>query len=291
MRNDIRNTLILSILLLIILLLKIGLSVSSSKKINKEKADLEKNKTELASLANVQIDTMQVYNVKLKIAEMDKWQAQNGKYFLKEDNTKLTWSYITNIINTYCPDIELNYEAQDENNLDPNIKTYKISGSSNPESIVTLINHLESQPLLYTIDEVAFASNPQNDENGLKNTLLNFEITFSSHINNNGSSPDNIRFRNITNYYSSNFFVAKLYSPENNPEENTKINTTNLILLSLTPTKAFVKDNTNRVYILKPGDRVAYGYLDRINWKDQSISFKINKIGIFKELTINLNKE
>lgn len=292
MRNDIRNTIILSVLLATILIFKLVMGITSSNKLKTETEALQKSKTELASLANVEIDTMQVYKVKLKIAEMDKWQAQNGKYFLNDDNSKITWSYISKIINTYCSNLELNFEAVDDNaTADPTKKSYKLSGTSDPHTLCVFLNNLENQPLLYTIDETSFIQNVQQDENGMKTTLVNFEITINSRIDGNGKAMEEIRFRNIKAYGSNNFFTAKIFTPVSNPNEENNISTVNMTLLSLTPNKAFVKDSNNRVYILTPGAKVAYGYLESINWRDQSITFKLNKIGIYKNLTIKLNKE
>ncbi|HOD55346.1 MAG TPA: hypothetical protein PKJ08_12535, partial [Candidatus Cloacimonadota bacterium] len=86
MRNDIRNSIVLASLLIVILLLNFGLSYHTNKKIKLETEKLNKNKSELQSMSNIVIDTMQVYYIKQQISKMDSWQARYGKTFMLSDN-------------------------------------------------------------------------------------------------------------------------------------------------------------------------------------------------------------
>lgn len=291
MRNDIRNTIVLTCLLLVIIIIKVSLAFNHSKKMKFEEERLSKNKSELKSLEYVIIDTMQVYMIKKKIAMVDSWQSQYGKYYIKEDNSKLTWAYITSIVNNYSPGLDINFESFNEKEENTAFKEYKLAGTGDLSSLHTFINHFENQSMLYLITDISLTEATEEMEDGQKRTLVSFLINIQSSINPSGKDFNEVGFRLIKPYSSINVFMPKIYPPQTNPYEETKISAEGLVLLSLTPNSAFVKAKDNHVYILKIGSPVAYGYLSSINWRDQSITFKINKIGLYKDFTIKLNKE
>ena len=62
-------------------------------------------------------------------------------------------------------------------------------------------------------------------------------------------------------------------------------------MIGITPDKIFVRTTNEEIIILVPGDKVAYGYFDRIDWEEQTAVFKINRTGVNTEKTLYLNKE
>ncbi len=291
MRNDIRNSIVLASLLIVILLLNFGLSYHTNKKIKLETEKLNKNKSELQSMSNIVIDTMQVYYIKQQISKMDSWQARYGKTFMLSDNSRQSWSYISSIVNSYCPDLDVNFESLSDVAEENVNRDYKISGTANIQTFYLFMNQLENQSPLYIVREFSLNQSTQQQEDGTKQFLVNFDLTIQSQVNPSGKEISENRFRSLNNKVVNNFFAPGIYSPYENPSEADKIDAEKAILLSLTPSTAFIKAADGHVYIIKQGAKVAYGYLHSINWKDQSVTFKLNKIGVFRDVTIKLNKE
>ena len=291
MRNEVRNSIVLATLLVLIFIMKLILSAGPAKQIKQETALLEKNKTELASLQYVIIDTMQVYFVKQKIAKMDDWQREHGKTFVNSDNSRKTWSYLSSIINTYCPELELSFETSGDDEDDMVNHNYRISGTTDIQSLYNFLNHIENQKQLYVISEPRFSANTHYEEDGSRITLVSFDMALQSIVNATGPEQNDQSFRRIKSEQARNFFEPKIYSPYANPNEVNKLNAEKFELLSLSASSAFIKAENGQVYRIKPGHQVAYGFLKSINWQKQSITFSLNKIGIYKDYTIALSKE
>lgn len=293
MKHNLRNSLVLLGLLLMIVITRFVIGYSMNKKIKAMNDVLVKNKTEWQALQGVEIDTMQVFLVRMKIAETENWVNQYGKYFIKEDNTRETWNYLNNIVNNYCPELQFNFESNQTNVAEELTNfSYKITGIAEMENLYTFITHIEKQPALYTVERLSLEYYMLSEEKKNTKHLVNFEFNLVSWLSPVGRPVRELSFRNnFADQIASNAFSPKIHPFFIKTEEEPLIKTDNLILISLTPQKAFVKNNDNKVYILVPGSKVAYGHLASINWSEQSITFKINKIGVNQDVKIYLTRD
>ncbi len=293
MKHDIRNSLILIGLLILIIISRIFVGYNFNKRIKIEDNALKKNNAEWQALQSVTIDTMLVYVLKVKIAETQKWQKQYGKYFVREDNTRETWTYLNTLVNNYCPNMEFNFENS-QSNAEENLTSfsYKVSGIATVNDFYTFITHLEKQPALYTIERLVAEYFTDSSDNENVKHKVNFEFYLYSWLSPEGIPVRDIQQRqNFADQISYNAFSPKIHPFYKNVEEELHLNAENMTLVSITPQKAFIKYSDGKVYILVPGSRVAYGFLSSINWAQQSITFKINKIGVYKDFIIYLNRE
>ncbi|MDP3831240.1 MAG: hypothetical protein Q8Q47_08215, partial [Ignavibacteriaceae bacterium] len=62
-------------------------------------------------------------------------------------------------------------------------------------------------------------------------------------------------------------------------------------LLALVPEGAFVSDMKGNSYLLIEGDQVYLGYLTKIDYKNNSVKFILNKGGIVENVSLELERE
>jgi len=62
-------------------------------------------------------------------------------------------------------------------------------------------------------------------------------------------------------------------------------------LLALIPEGAFVADTKGNTYLVWEGEQVYLGYLTKIDYDNNSVSFILNKGGIIEKVTLELEKK
>ncbi len=85
-------------------------------------------------------------------------------------------------------------------------------------------------------------------------------------------------------------FYSRIHAPLPDEDEAGFLDINLAGMIGLTPNKVFMKDQLGKIHILELGDRVAYGTLGSINWKEQLAIFQLNEIGITKDRKIYLNE-
>ncbi|RLC58251.1 MAG: hypothetical protein DRH89_01590, partial [Candidatus Cloacimonadota bacterium] len=85
-------------------------------------------------------------------------------------------------------------------------------------------------------------------------------------------------------------FYSRIHAPVLDEEEQEFLDIYSSGMIGLTPNKVFIKDRIGRIHILEIGDKVAYGTLESINWKEQYATFQLNEIGVIKDMKIYLNE-
>jgi len=61
-------------------------------------------------------------------------------------------------------------------------------------------------------------------------------------------------------------------------------------LLALIPEGAFVADNKGNTYLVWEGEQVYLGYLTKIDYDNNTVSFILNKGGIIEQVTLQLDR-
>ena len=169
--------------------------------------------------------------------------------------------------------------------------TYKVSGNGTFDNVYGLIHAIEHSNELKKIYSA--------DISGMTNVELR------------GTPRYLVKFRlEVRAYFSESDQYAALKRHENNLSTGTlhnafyplvrseiKRNTSNLpdiqkaTLVSLVPQGAFVADSKGNTLLLKKGDLVYLGYLDDIDYEDETVTFVLNKGGIMEDLTLEIGKK
>jgi hypothetical protein len=150
--------------------------------------------------------------------------------------------------------------------------------------------------MLYTIDNLSIEEEIVTDELIEGKTIPNmvsFRMNLRAYFNKDlPQTIENTNLRNLKpQYLVYNPFFKRIHEPRLDPDQELFANVDYIRIIGMTPEKIFVRTTSEEIIILVPGDKVAYGYLDRIDWEEQSAIFKINRTGVEREQILYMNKE
>ncbi|HQO73520.1 MAG TPA: hypothetical protein PLO58_01625 [Candidatus Marinimicrobia bacterium] len=284
MPYKIRNTIALAVILLIVLIGSVISNSSSERKI----ADLSKKNQELSkrlNMLNSQLENIgEEEELEQEIRELEIEISKFKKAIVKEDNPTITYDYLTQICQKFCPEMVFDFKPAESGEIQgTKYNDYLIAGIVPFNSLYTFIYQIENQPKLYLLELLEIREQPASED------IIPFAFKLRAFYDENGIEPESIPIREIkTVNIRFNPFYPGIHDPVQIKEEEQYLNPEEAILVGLTPTIAFFKDKNGRTISLTTGEKVAYGYLSKIDWENQAVTFKINRIGVYVEKTIYL---
>ncbi len=282
----IRNSIVLGILLVLFFVGGLLSNSQSVKRLEKIEKVFSENQQTLSQLKKNYPDLDKTDEIIASLDEMKKRAMEDNKIILKNDNPSQTYQYLIDITETFTPDFNFDFKvAQGGRKGDLPYNSYTLNGSGNIESLHFFLYQVEYQAPLYVIESMRISETSV----ALKDT-----VDFSMKLNifydkKTGTPISEIPFRSFS--YSNlvyNPFYSQIHAPIDRSEEDKYININTALIIGLTPDKVFLRDINGLIVTLVPGSRVAYGYLNYINWKQQCAVFKINRIGINQEIKMYL---
>lgn len=312
MNYALRNTLILTVLLILVFVGFLLGNTSSVKKRDEIKVVYENNKKQLDELLAAHPDIKDHDRFIQVLKDLEEKVKRESKLIPKKNNPTITYKYLLDICDNFCPDLKFNFIYNRLNKIeDIDYYTFTIAGTAPVRSFYSLIYQIESQYLLYVIESIKIneevkeeistgnvrftivlnayfeESVPEFEETAseLGETALELEETVAE------PEEEDITFRKLK-YKNIKYdpFYSRIHAPLPDEEEEEFLDIYSAGMIGLTPSKVFMKDIIGRIHILELGDRVAYGTLRSINWEEQYAIFRLNEIGINKDTKIYLNE-
>ncbi|MCD6329321.1 MAG: hypothetical protein J7M10_03035 [Candidatus Cloacimonetes bacterium] len=282
----IRNSIILGVLLILVFIGGMLSNSQSVKRFEKIEKVFKENSHTLNQLKKTNPDLERTDEIIASLEEMKKKALENNKIILKKDNPSQTYQYLIDITETFTPGLNFDFKvAQGGKKGDIHFNSYTLNGSGNIELLHFFLYQLEYQAPLYVIESMRISETSV----ALKDTV-DFSMKLSVFYDKKtGTSISEIPFRSFS--YSNltyNPFYSQIHAPLDRTEEEKYININSSVIIGLTPDKVFLRDMNGLIVTLVPGSRVAYGYLNYINWKQQCAVFNINRIGINQEVKMYL---
>jgi len=286
MTYAIRNSIVLGILLVLFFVGGLLSNSQSVKRLEKIKNVFSENRQTLSQLKKNYPDLDKTDKIIASLDEMKKRALEDNKIILKNDNPSQTYQYLIDITETFTPDLNFDFKvAHGGKKGDLPYNSYTLNGSGNIESLHFFLFQVEYQAPLYVIESMRISETSVS----MKDTV-DFSMKLNVFYDNKtGTSISEIPFRSFS--YSNlvyNPFYSQIHTPIDRSEEEKYININTAVIIGLTPDKVFFRDINGLIVTLVPGSRVAYGYLNYINWKQQCAVFKINRIGITQEIKMYL---
>lgn len=285
MSYKIKNTLFLLVILLIVIFVSIlgnSNSVRELKRVRKKHKELEKIVTEV----RIEVPEESDEQIKDALDKLEKALAAS-KLIVKEDNPTFTYTYLMHVCSNYCPNMTFDFRhVKSAKASNTSYNEYAITGEVDIKSLYTFIYHIENQPKLYTIESLNIK------EQLIDKNKLNFSLNLRTYFTDSGTELEDIPMKNLK--YKNiryNPFLPRIHKPLRSEKEEKYLNVDTAVLAGLSPKVAFLYDAKGVIKTLEPGNKVAYGYLSRINWEEQSVTFIINRIGIPTKRTISMNKD
>ena len=290
MKYSSRNSVVISVIIFIILVGSGVYFFFNNRKFKKLEAQNVKIQNEINTMQSSFLGEDSSVRIKDTLDDLLFRVKMNNKVLLKIEDSKLTYNYLTKISKRFTPTLAFNF--LNESKKDKKGKkeaVYEISGSASAWNLFKFLYHIEYQAPLYTIEELKFSEFTESKRDRKFQEYVNFRFQLKGHSNESGIGWDEIILKEEdTKIYSHNVFKKRLYAPRVLEEEEKYPKIENASLLSITTDNAVII-NGDKTYTLLPNDRVAYGFLKEIDWKNQCAIFTINKIGITQEKVLKFD--
>ncbi len=290
MNRKLKNTLALVGLLIVILLAGgIYIFVVQGGKIKK----YDKKLTELkANHYNTGLLTTEYEQLQKKAAVMDSVLASR-KFNIPQNLSSIKfYTFVNKVTADFSQNTQLNVDF-DKKYKDRNFfyYEYKISGSGEFDEVYKLIYAIEQSKELKKIKSMSMTNTITTSKDGIPNFLVTFtslvDVYFSD--NNRFSPPTFVENNlNTSSIYDDFYPLIRNQIP---PNVDNLLDVQGAKLLALIPEGAFLSDSKGNTYLLWEGQQVYLGYLTKIDYAHNTVSFILNKGGIIDKVDLTLQKE
>ncbi len=185
-------------------------------------------------------------------------------------------------------DVEYVDQKQDKNFF---YYEYKITGGGDYNDLYKLIYAIEQSKELKKIKNINLTNYISTDKDGFPKFLVNFVMNVDVYF------ADNNRFT-TSEHIENNLYTSPVYDVfyplirnEIPPNVDNLLDVHGAKLLALVPEGAFIADSKGNTFLLWEGQRVYLGYLTKIDYDHNIVSFILNKGGIIEKVDLTLDKE
>jgi hypothetical protein len=290
MNRKIKST--LGLVALLILILVVGgtyILVFQRGKLNDRRAKLEEMKAHSYNSAQLR---EQYQDLQERAAVLDSVLAAR-KFNIPQNLSSIKfYDFVNDLSNSYSDQSTMNIEYADMK-PDKNffLHEYKVSGGGTYDDVWHLIYAIEQSKELKKIKSVSLSNLIKTDEEGMPHFLVNFDLDVDAYY-----SSDN-RFA-TSEMLENNLIARPLYDAfyplirnEIPPNLDNLLDVQGAKLLALVPEGAFIADGKGNTYLLWEGEQVYLGYLTKIDYERNIVSFILNKGGIIEKVDLQLTKE
>ena len=289
MNYALRNTIILTVLLILVFVGFLLGNTSSVKKLDKIKLVYENNSKQLEELLAAHPDIKDHDRFIEALRDLEKKVKRESKLIPQQNDPTITYQYLLDICDNYCPDLKFNFVYNRLSKIeDLDYYTFTVTGTAPVRSFYSFIYQIERQYLLYVIESIKI--NEDVDE-GVSNGRVRFTLILNAYFEESAPELGEMPFRKLK-YKNVEYdpFYSRIHAPFPDEEQEGYLDVHSSGMIGLTPNKVFMKDKFGKIHILVLGDKVAYGTLGAISWKEQFAVFRLNEIGVTKDKKIYLNE-
>jgi len=288
MKHAIRNSVILFIILALLIIFFVWKNSTITKEIKQTAQQLKEVEDQLALYADANAgDYLMIEYLKAKYAFINEWTLENGKFYLSEDNTRISWTYLQDIIRRFNPSYQFNFTTVAKGTENE----YTITGSTRVADLNSFINYIEQLGALYTIENISMSQNFHESDYGPVNDI-NFNIQLKPWVDaTKGKKLSDTPLRRID--YATLMkdpFRPAIYNPIDDPSQDRFMSLDDLTFVSYTKEAAFFLNPTNQIVSLTSNQPVAYGYYSHVDELHNRAVFKINRTGLYDTVYKNLEE-
>ena len=290
MNRKLKSTLgLIGLLIFIVVAGGIYIFVFQKGKIEDMKAELKKLK---ANDYNTEQLTAQYKELTAREAILDSVLASR-KFNIPQNLSSIKFFNFTNIVSSGFTDkTQLNVEyVEQKPEKEFFYYEYKLSGTGTFNNVHQLIYAIEKSKELKKIKGLSLNSTVQTDKDGVPHFLVNFSMNVDVYYSaNNRFASSEIKENDITSGPIYDVFYP-LIRNELPPNLDNLLDVQGARLLALIPEGAFLADSKGNTYLLWEGEQVYLGYLTKIDYEHNRVSFILNKGGIIEKVDLSLEKE
>lgn len=259
-----------------------------------QRGDLSERQEKLAELNKNVYDPVELDNryleLQRKSAELDSILA-NREFNIPQNISSIKfYNFINSIVANFPKETTVNIEylrqAPDKEFF---FHEYKLTGGGNYNDVYKMIYAIEQSKELKKIGSLNLTNLVKTDDQ-VPLFLVNFELIAQVYY-----SADN-RFA-PAEFVENNLATGPIYDAfyplirnEIPPNVDNLLDVQGARLLALIPEGAFVADNKGNTYLVWEGEQVYLGYLTKIDYDNNTVSFILNKGGIIEQVTLQLDR-
>ena len=259
-----------------------------------QRGDLSERQDKLAELNKNVYDPEELNNRYLDLekrsAELDSILA-NRKFNIPQNvNSIKFYNFINKIVANFPKETTVNMEyirqAPDKEFF---FHEYKLTGGGNYNDVYKMIYAIEQSKELKKIGKLSFSNLVKTDDE-VPLFLVNFELIAQVYFS------SDTRFA-PAEFVENNLSTGPIYDAfyplirnEIPPNVDNLLDVQGGRLLALIPEGAFVADNKGNTYLVWEGEQVYLGYLTKIDYDNNTVSFILNKGGIIEQVTLQLDR-
>lgn len=215
------------------------------------------------------------------------------RFNIPQNLSSIKFFNFVNQVSTYFSDntqINVEYVEQKQQNEFFYFE-YKITGIGEFNDVHQFIFAIEQSKELKKINNLALTNQLSTDKEGIPKFLVGFsmnvDVYFSS---NNRFASSDIKENELSTGQKYNIFYP-LIRNEIPPNIDNLLDVQGAKLLALIPEGAFFSDGKGNTYLLWEGEQVYLGYLTKIDYDNNKVTFILNKGGIIEKVDLSLEKE
>ncbi len=284
MTNTQRNTTVIGIVLALV----VGSGYYFANRLTKQKNLIDgKNKDLTAEIEKLDKMLAQRAEIERSFEELKLMISLQSKVLAQTDTPAMTYNYFLQLLKWMKKNINYDFSLSSKKAADSNWNEYIVSGKSDFIVATNFIKNLEYQRPLLTIEDVTVAEYMPHVCD-----TVQFSLVLKTHFSPDGAEIGTVKEKEVKPYSSSYVsFRPKIY--DNPPETDIDPNLVRIdkaLIVGITETRAFLRDERGIIHILAVGDPVAYGYLYSIDPKQEKIVFRLNQYGSTEDKTLFMQK-
>ncbi|MFO7896241.1 MAG: hypothetical protein R6U84_04845 [Candidatus Cloacimonadales bacterium] len=287
MKYAIRNTIILSVILLLVAGGFHLTTIPTAKEVEKLKQAYQENVQLLEDLRAAHPNLEDQFKIEYLLEDLQEKKRKTGKYILKKEDPIFSYQYFLDICQRYSIDLDFDFNISQRTEADNiSYNSYTITGISRLSDIYRFLYHLEKQYLLYIITNIDLS------EESTADGTVRYTITIQGYQADTGTVEAESPWRQLpSRTISYDPLRSRIHGPIVRAQEEEFVDIQKVQVIGLSAEKVFLAEENGSITILKTGDKVAYGYLDYINLEEQYAQFKLNQIGVTTTHKLYLEKE
>ncbi|RPI75513.1 MAG: hypothetical protein EHM47_02430 [Ignavibacteriales bacterium] len=290
MNKKLRSTLgLVSLLILIVVVSGAYVFFFQNSKLNEKRAKLEELK---ANDYNTEQLTLQYENLLVRSSSLDSILAAR-KFNIPKDLSSIKFYNFINKVSTGYSDVsQINVEYDNQKpDKEFFFHQYKLSGRASYNELFSLIYSIEQSKELKKITGLSLNNLVVNDTYGIPNFMVGFTLDAATYF----SSTDRFITASLVENNLSTAPVHDAFYPmirnEIPPNYDGLLDVQGAKLLALIPEGAFLSDSKGGTFLVWEGEPVYLGYLTKIDYNRNAVSFILNKGGIIEKIELELEKE
>jgi hypothetical protein len=259
-----------------------------------QRGNLSERQEKLAELNKNVYDPVELDNrykeLERRSAELDSILAHREFNIPQNISSIKFYNFINNIVANFPKETTVNVEylrqAPDKEFF---FHEYKLTGGGNFNDVYKMVYAIEQSKELKKVSKLSLTNLVKTDKE-VPLFLVSFELIAQVYY-----SLDN-RFA-PAEYVENNLSTGPIYDAfyplirnEIPPNIDNLLDVQGARLLALIPEGAFVADNKGNTYLVWEGEQVYLGYLTKIDYDNNTVSFILNKGGIIEQVTLQLDR-